>query len=368
MILLIFSPMNGSILDRIGEVTRATAERIRGWDLSMREAMFYEKSGDGEVVCHLCPWNCRLKEGERGICGVRTNIDGTLRAMVYGKVSSLNLDPVEKKPVYQFLPGTSALSVASVGCNLGCNFCQNWTLSQALPEESRHADLSPQALVEKAVEVGASSIAYTYSEPTVWYEYMYDASKIAHERGIKNIMVTCGYINPEPLRRLCTYMDAANVDLKGFSEDFYRDYTSSTLAPVKAALIIMKEEGVHVEVTNLLIPGANDSPEDIRALCEFIRDSLGPETPLHFSRFHPDYKLKDRPPTPPETLQRAWEIARELGLDYVYVGNLPGNPAETTFCPNCGEPIIVRKGYHIESINMNDGKCGACGHGIYGVW
>ncbi|MFP4458942.1 MAG: AmmeMemoRadiSam system radical SAM enzyme [Candidatus Zixiibacteriota bacterium] len=368
ILIMLLTVLDASIIDKLGEVADATISKIQKWNLSMHEAMWYEKLDENQVQCHLCPWNCIIDEGRRGICGVRANVDGKLVSLVYGKIASLNIDPIEKKPIFHLMPGSRALSVATVGCNLGCLFCQNWTLSQALPEESRHADLSPESLVQKAIETNSQSIAYTYSEPTIFYEYMYDAAKIAHDNGIKNIMVTCGYINEEPLRELCKYIDAANVDLKGFSQDFYSEYTRAQLEPVKRTLKIMDEEGVMVEVTNLIVPGANDSPEEIRVLCEFVHDSLGADTPLHFSRFHPNYKLKDRPPTPASKLNQAYEIAKETGLEYVYIGNMHGAGGENTICPSCGKTIIKRRGYMILEKKITDGKCDFCGHEQHGIW
>lgn len=368
LLLLLLVPIGqGSILDRLLGLVKLTAEKVRGWDLSLHEAMWYKKLPGGKVQCELCPFRCTLDEGERGICGVRVNIKGTLRSLTYGKPAALNIDPIEKKPLFHFLPGSKALSVATVGCNLSCNFCQNWTLSQSAPEDAPHQNVSPEELVRKAIDTGCQSIAYTYSEPSVWYEYMFDTAVEAHKKGIKNVWVTCGYINEAPLRQLAKYLDAANVDLKGDAK-FYRDYTRSSVAPVKRTLVVLKEMGVWVEVTNLLIPGANDSPEQIREVCRFVKDSLGADTPLHFSRFHPDYKLKDRTPTPMETLEMAYQIAKDEGLKYVYIGNVPGSTGENTYCPSCHKLVIGRLGYTITNYKLKNGKCEHCGCPIDGVW
>lgn len=358
---------NASILDKLKKAVIITAERIRGWDLSLHEAMWYKKLADGSVQCELCPFRCVLSEGQRGICGVRANVGGKLRALTYGKPVAMHVDPIEKKPLFHFLPGTKSFSIATVGCNLSCNFCQNWTISQALPEEGEHANVSPEEVVAQALATGCKSIAYTYSEPTVFYEYMYDTGKLAHKAGLKNVWVTCGYINEKPLRKLCEVIDAANVDLKG-PESFYNEYTRSSREPVLRTLRILREEGVWVEVTNLIIPGANDDPDTIRAMCRWLVDSLGPDVPLHFSRFHPNYKLTDRPPTPVETLHMARQIALEEGLLYVYIGNVPGDDGEDTYCPPTGEKVIDRLGFWIISYKLGpDGTC-ANGYKISGVW
>ena len=364
---LSFLIADASILDKLKNAVIITAERIRGWNLSLHEAMWYKKLADGSVQCELCPFNCVLSEGERGICGVRANVGGKLRALTYGKPVSAHIDPIEKKPLFHFLPGTKALSIATVGCNLSCNFCQNWTISQTAPEDAQAIDLLPADVVNNAVQSGCSSIAYTYSEPTVFYEYMYDTGKIAHQMGLKNLWITCGYINEKPLRKLCEVLDAANVDLKG-NEEFYLKYTKSSRAPVLRTLKILREEGVWLEITNLIIPGANDDMDSIRAMCRWIVDSLGPDVPLHFSRFHPNYKLTDKPPTPVETLRKAREIALEEGILFVYIGNVPGDEGEDTFCPQTGEKVIDRMGFWILSNKVgSDGMCGN-GYKLPGVW
>lgn len=329
--------------------------------------MWYKKLPDGDVECELCPFRCVLSEGQRGICSVRANVGGKLRAMTYGKPVSVHIDPIEKKPLFHFLPASKAFSIATAGCNLSCNFCQNWTISQALPEEAPFAELSPGDVVRRAVEAECKTIAYTYSEPTVFYEYMYDTGIIAHQKGLRNLWITCGYINEEPLRKLCQVLDAANVDLKG-PEAFYRQYTKSSREPVLKTLKILREEGVWIEITNLIIPGANDNPDTIRAMCRWIVDSLGPDVPLHFSRFHPNYKLTDVPPTPVETLRKARRIAREEGMLFVYIGNVPGDDGEDTFCPSTREKVIDRTGFWIVDYKLTpDGKCDN-GYQIAGVW
>lgn len=345
-----------------------TASKIQNWGLSLKEAMWSRKLVGGDVQCILCPNMCVIGPGERGACGVRANIDGKLRALTYGKPSSIAIDPIEKKPFFHYLPRAKAFSVATAGCNLRCVFCQNWTLSQALPEDIDFTNLDPQELIEKAKKYNCETIAFTYSEPVVFYEYMYETAKLARQAGIKILWKTGAYINPEPARELCKYIDAANIDIKGFTDDFYIQYTGGHLAPVLEATKIAKKSGIWVEVTYLIIPGGNDNMEEIKKFCEWVKDTLGSETPVHFSRFSPNYKLTDRAPTPYETLKKAYETAKSVGLKYVYIGNVPGNPYENTYCPNCGRIIIKRKGFFVEEYHINGNKCEYCGQRIPGVF
>ncbi|MCK5832968.1 AmmeMemoRadiSam system radical SAM enzyme [bacterium] len=334
----------------------------------MHPAMWQKQLSNGAVQCELCPFKCIIDEGDRGICGVRAVVNDTLRALTYSRPASINLDPIEKKPLFHFTPTAKALSIATVGCNLSCSFCQNWSLSQALPENTKTKVVTPKEVVSIAIQSEATTIAYTYSEPTVFYEYMFDTAKLAHENGIANLLVTCGFIEKEPLLELCSYLDAANVDLKSWSDEFYRDYLKAMKAPVLRTLKILVEQGVWVEITNLIIPDANDNPENIRQMCRWIADSLGTGIPLHFSRFHPNYKLTDRPSTPGATLEMAYEIAKQEGIKFVYVGNIRGTEHEDTYCPNCNAKLIDRTGYFIESNYIDNGKCAFCGTKIEGVW
>ncbi|MDF1534920.1 MAG: AmmeMemoRadiSam system radical SAM enzyme [bacterium] len=320
------------------------------------------------VECTLCPKLCRLAEGQRGDCRVRYNDGGNLYSLVYGKVCSVHVDPVEKKPMYHFLPGSGAFSVATAGCNLHCLFCQNWEISQADPEDLNNSDLPPEKAVTLAAKAGCASIAYTYSEPVIFYEYLEDTAALARERGIRNIMVTAGFINRDPLRRLCKIVDGANVDLKGFTEKYYREVCFGNLRTVLDTLVTMRKEGVVLEVTNLIVPTLNDGMNTISQMCRWIVSELGDEVPLHFSRFSPMYRLKDLPPTPVQTLRRARETALEAGLKYVYTGNVPGDPGEDTFCPSCGKMVIDRHGYRILKYDVVDGKCKYCGQKIYGLF
>ncbi|MCK4306636.1 AmmeMemoRadiSam system radical SAM enzyme [candidate division WOR-3 bacterium] len=340
----------------------------KGAKTKPRTAMYWEKLEDKIVQCHLCPHHCVLKPGQRGICRVRENRRGKLYTLNYGLPCAAHIDPIEKKPLFHFLPGTPVFSIATAGCNFRCKFCQNWQISQSCPAETENTWLPPREVVKSAKKNNCPSIAYTYTEPTNFYEYMFETAKLAHKAGIKNTMHSNGYINPEPLRALCKYLDAANIDLKGFTEEFYQELCGGSLEPVLKSLKVLKEEGILVEITNLVIPTKNDDPETIKKMCEWIRDSLSTDVPLHFSRFWPLYKLRNLPPTSVEALEQAREIALDVGLKYVYIGNIPGHKAENTYCPKCGKMVIRRIGYHIAKNNIVNGKCKFCGHKISGVW
>ncbi|MBM3245835.1 MAG: AmmeMemoRadiSam system radical SAM enzyme [Candidatus Omnitrophica bacterium] len=333
-----------------------------------KEALFYRKLDKLMVRCQLCPRSCIIAGGKRGFCGIRENRGGRLYTLSYAKVVAVHTDPIEKKPLFHFLPSTLAFSIATAGCNLRCKFCQNWEISQSLPEEVQYSYIEPEDLVRQAKGSGSPTIAYTYSEPTVFYEYMLEAAKLAKRQGIRNIMHSNGYINQEPLKELAKYLDAANIDLKGFSDDYYAKMAEATLGPVLRSLKILKEEGVHLEITNLVLPGFNDNQDALTKMCLWIKENLGPDTPVHFSRFFPMYKLASLNPTPVETLEKAREIALDCGLKYVYIGNLAGHPAENTYCPKCKELLIERRGYFVTRNNIKDGKCKFCGESINGVW
>ena len=323
-----------------------------------------------EVTCELCPRGCVIPEGGAGDCRIRVNLDGKLRATTYGRPSAIHIDPMEKKPLYHFRPGSPVFSIATAGCNLHCLNCQNWQLSQRGGEEMEtvyRAD--PWELVQAAKEEGCQSIAYTYSDPIVFYEYVYDSSELAHREGLTNVFITAGYINQKPLRKLCRVLDAANVDLKAFDDGFYRRVSGATLQPVLDALVTLREEGVWIEVTNLLIPTLNDDLALIRRMARWIRDELGEGTPLHFSRFHPQYRMRNLPPTPGEALDRARSEALDAGLHYVYVGNIPGHEGGSTYCPTDGSLLIGRTGFLITENNLTaDGRCPHCSEKIPGVW
>jgi pyruvate formate lyase activating enzyme len=327
------------------------------------------------VRCNLCMHRCLIRQGRKGICLVRENIEGELFSLVYGAVISANVDPVEKKPLFHFFPGTDAFSVATVGCNYRCHWCQNWEISQAAREEhiilgSRSA--TPEELVASAQRMRCRSIAYTYTEPTIFFEYAYDTARLAHEQGIANIFVTNGYMTAEALATIQPYLDAANVDLKAFRDETYRRLIGARLQPVLDSLVRMKESGIWVEVTTLVITGLNDSDDELREIAGFIRDALGPETPWHVSRYHPTYKYT-APPTPTRRLAHAWEIGKEVGLWYVFVGNVPGQmlshdvEGESTYCHNCGSSLISRRGYSIRRNRIRDSACPDCGTPVAGI-
>lgn len=321
-----------------------------------------------KVQCQLCAKMCIIEQGQSGDCRVRINISGVLRTVVYGFPCSMHIDPIEKKPLNHFLPGTTIFSVATVGCNLHCKNCQNWEISQANPEESEAIYLPPAKLVQLTKQWNCPSLAYTYTEPIIYYEYTYDTSKLAREAGIRNALVTAGYINEEPWRRLLKYIDAVTLDLKGITEDFYRDVCSATLKPVLNALVVAKACGVELEVSNLVIPTLNDKPEEIRQLVRWVKANLGGETPFHFLGFFPRYKMQHLPPTSLETLEMARKIAIEEDLDYVYVGNVASKEGQNTYCPGCKRLLIERSWHAILQNRVKDGRCPDCSKEIYGVW
>ena len=296
------------------------------------------------------------------------NIGGRLETLVYGKPCAVHVDPIEKKPLFHYLPGSSSFSIATAGCNLHCMYCQNWEISQRNPESTQNMELLPEAVVKEALSRGCKTIAYTYSEPVVFFEYSIDTARIAHENGLLNIWVTAGYINPEPLREAITFVDAANIDLKGITDEFYRTMSGGTLQPVLDTIKRMKEGGVWVEITNLIVPTYNDTRDDISKLCDWIVENVGGDVPLHFSRFWPMFQLKNLPPTPEEVLTLAREIAMSKGIRYAYVGNVPGHQGNNTYCPVCKNIVIKRRGYMILEFNMERGACKFCSCKIHGRW
>ena len=299
---------------------------------------------------------------------MRINVDDVLRTVVYSYPCSMHIDPVEKKPCFHFLPGTSTFSLATVGCNLHCKNCQNWEISQANPEDSEAVFCPPEKLVELAKANQCTSLAYTYTDPVIYYEYVLDTSKLAKAAGIRNILVTAGYINKEPWKELLQYTDAARIDLKSMSDVFYRENCSATLKPVLDSLVLAKESGVHLEVINLVIPTLNDKPEQIRELAGWVKSNLGGDTPLHFSQFYPQYKMLYLPPTSAETLDTAWQIAQAEGMKYVYIGNIASVTGQNTYCPGCKKLLIERSGYTVLQNWLKEGCCPDCGEKIYGVW
>jgi pyruvate formate lyase activating enzyme len=335
-----------------------------------REAMYYKKRDGGQVECQLCPRRCVVSDQENGWCGVRFNNQGTYQTQVFGRVVTLAIDPIEKKPLFHFHPGSNAFSLATAGCNFECLFCQNWEISQFRPEQvpARFGYVSPEELVANARRKEAKSIAFTYSEPTIFYEYMLAIAKAAKAVSIPSVMISNGYIEAEPMNELLPVLGAVKIDFKAFSEDFYQKVCRGTLAPVLETMKRIKKAGVWLEMVHLTIPTLNDDPEQHKKLCDWILTNLGPDVPLHFTRFHPIYKMKNLPPTPPSTLEKAYELARKAGLHYVYVGNLPGHQGENTYCHACGELALRRVGFTVVDNKLNQGRCGRCGQRLPGVW
>ncbi len=337
-------------------------------NLSRAEARYYKKLEDREVECVLCPRFCRLGDKERGYCGVRENDGGVYRTLVYGKACSVNVDPIEKKPFFHVLPGSNALSIATAGCNVNCKFCQNWEISQVRAEQVEAVDFPPDEVVRQAEAARCPAIAYTYTEPVVYFEYMADTAAAGRRRGLRSLVVTAGHINPEPLAELIGLVDAIKIDLKAFDQRFYETFVRGDLKPVLEAIRTVAKSRVWLEIVYLVIPTLNDDPEKIRAMSRWLRDEAGPDVPLHFSRFHPMYLVKDLPSTPVQTLERLHDAAVAEGLRYVYVGNVPGHRAESTFCPGCGQMVVERFGYEIRRIDLKKGACAKCGRQIPGLW
>jgi pyruvate formate lyase activating enzyme len=335
----------------------------------LKEAMFYEKLEDKMVTCNLCSHRCsRIADSKRGICRVRENRDGKLYSLVYGRIAARSVDPIEKKPLFNFLPGSRSYSIATVGCNFRCDNCQNYDISQ-LPKERGiivGQDVSPEDIVLAAKLSNCESIAYTYTEPTIFFEYAYDTAKRAKKEGIKNVFVTNGYITAEALKEISPYLDAANIDLKSFSDEFYRKNCGARLKPVLDSIRLYKSLGIWTEITTLIIPTLNDSEDELQKIAEFIKE-VGEDTPWHISQFYPTYKLIDLPRTPVSTLRKAREIGLEAGLKYVYEGNVPGEDGENTYCPNCGKLLIHRFGYHIKENKIKNSACTYCGAKIDGI-
>jgi pyruvate formate lyase activating enzyme len=359
--------LGAGLLPLAGTARAATLSVVPGLAPGHPSPYFAVRDG-GALECTLCPRGCLLPEGGRGACRVRENRGGRLLSLAYANPCAVNIDPIEKKPFFHVLPGTASFSVATAGCNFDCGFCQNWEISQAAPEETRNFDLPPAALADLAVQNRCRSVASTYVEPTVFMEYMQDIGQAARERGLLNTMHSNGFVNEKPLADLCRVLDAACVDLKGFTEGYYRDMTGGSLAPVLATLKRLRAAGVHLELVTLLVPGRNDAVAELKAMSAWVRDELGPDTPLHFTRFVPRYKLKSLQPTPLGTLEEARATALSAGLRYVYLGNVPGHEAENTACPRCQALLIRRVGYRTTVEGLKDGRCVACGEAVPGLW
>jgi pyruvate formate lyase activating enzyme len=320
------------------------------------------------IQCKLCPKECVLEENQRGDCRIRVNLRGKLRTLTYGYPCSIHIDPVEKKPLFHFYPGSSILSLATAGCNLHCKNCQNWQISQANPEDVPAYKIGPREVVNLAIKENCSMVAYTYTDPLAFYEYTLDSSIVGRDNNLKNVLVTAGYLNKEPLKRLYRHSDAANIDLKFFDDALYRKITTASLKYVLDALVLAKEMDVWLEITHLIIPTVNDDIPLIRRMCRWIRDNLGPDVPLHFARFYPHYLLKNLPPTSVDTLRAARDVAKDIGLNFVYVGNVWGEEGESTYCPYDGTLLIRRFGYTILEYNIEGGACKVCGNKIAGRW
>ncbi|MBI4688902.1 MAG: AmmeMemoRadiSam system radical SAM enzyme [Nitrospirae bacterium] len=336
----------------------------------MKEAMLYERLEEKKVRCFLCAHGCHISPGKRGLCAVRENINGTLYSLVYGKVIAMNIDPIEKKPLFHFMPGSRSFSIATVGCNFRCEHCQNYDISQYPRERPELAipgeDMTPEEIVKRAERSGCGSISYTYTEPTIFLEFAYDCARIAHQKGIKNVFVSNGFMTPESAKLIAEYLDGNNIDLKG-GKDFYKKICHARVEPVKETIKTMKQSGVWVEVTTLIIPGYNDSEEDLRGIAEFIK-SIDPAIPWHVTQFYPTYRLTDAPRTPIMTLRKARQMGIAIGLKYVYEGNVPGEGGENTYCPSCRELLVHRLGFSISENKIKNGRCFNCGAMIDGVW
>jgi pyruvate formate lyase activating enzyme len=331
----------------------------------MVEAQFYKRTDNNKVLCYLCPRYCEIGDGQTGFCFVRKNEGGTLYSLAYANPYAVHIDPIEKKPLAHYLPGTRILSIGTAGCNLGCKFCQNWDISKAKYDHERAYRFTPEDVVTEAIERGCPSIAFTYNDPVIWAEYAIDIAKLAHAHGLKTVMVTAGYITQEALPIVYDHMDAANVDLKGFTENFYRKTCLAHLTPVLETLKTLKRRGTTwFEITNLIIPTLNDALEEIRDMCLWILDNIGPEVPLHFTAFHPDFKLMHIHHTPPEVLEEARLLAMDMGIHYVYVGNVHTTEGNNTYCPKCKTLIVQRSWHIVHEINLENGCCPTCGHKI----
>jgi pyruvate formate lyase activating enzyme len=320
------------------------------------------------VQCRLCAHQCVLRANERGRCRARLNVDGQLRSLVYGRPISEHVDPIEKKPFYHFLPGSRAYSLATAGCPLRCRFCQNWQISQADPEDYAVPFCAADEMADRAGAAAAPVVAFTYNEPTVFFEYLVDVAAAARQRGIRPVLISCGYMNEAPLAEMLAVLDAVKIDLKGYSPAFYREVSSAELEPVLRSIRQVARSGRHLELVNLVVPTLNDDPTSLTELCRWVSGELGPDVPVHFTRFHPDYQLAQLPPTPVASLERARDLAREHGIHYAYVGNVPGHPGNHTYCPRCGEVCVERQGFLVVRLALDDGCCRRCGTRLAGVW
>ncbi len=335
----------------------------------LHRALYWKPLANKRVKCLLCPKHCTVGDRERGYCGVRENRGGVYYTLVYGQAASAHpYDPIEKKPLFHFLPGTRTFSIATAGCNMDCKDCQNWQLSQSRPEQVRSQWLPPERVAALAAASGCKTIAYTYNEPVIFYEYMLDCAKQGRKHGVGSVMITNGYINREPMLNLLPHLSAVKIDLKGFTDKFYRTYCNGTLQPVLDCIKLVHSKGKWLEIVYLVVPGINHDPALIRRMSQWLVQNVGPDVPLHFTRFYPHYQLKHLPPTPVKTLEMCRDIARKAGLRFVYIGNVPGHRYENTYCPGCGRVLIERFGFQIRQMNIRHGRCRFCGRRIPGVW
>jgi pyruvate formate lyase activating enzyme len=337
-------------------------------DESQTEARYWKPIDGRKVQCELCPRTCSIPDGGRGWCGVRENRRGRLISLVYGKPATFHEDPIEKKPFFHVLPGTTAFSLGTAGCNLDCKFCQNWELARSRPEDLPSSPMPPEAAARETLSRNCKSVAFTYNEPVVFTEMIIDTAMAARASGLKSVVVSNGFINPKPLTDLAKSVDAYKVDLKSFRETFYRDISSGRLQPVLDTLAALKSLSVWTEIVYLVIPTLNDDEAQIRDMTRWVFRELGPDVPVHFSRFYPQYRLMDLPPTPTATLEKARDIGLQSGLHFVYVGNIPGHPGENTICPACGKIVVRRDGFSVAELNLKNGRCAFCGRAIPGVW
>lgn len=345
----------------------AWAETGKPWP---HEALLYEKLPGGRVRCGVCPRRCEVADGERGFCGARENRGGIYYSLVYGRLCAVHVDPIEKKPLFHYLPASRALSVATAGCNFECKFCQNWRMSQFRPEQVPGVQaLTPRQTVERARRQSCPTVCFTYTEPTIFYDFVHDTAREARSAGLGSVSISNGYLQPDALRRLADKLTAMKVDLKAFTEKFYREVCRGTLQPVLTTLKTLKEAGMYFEIVVLIIPTLNDSTEEIKRMAGWIASELHPDVPVHFSRFMPMYKLRNLPPTPVATLERCVAVARREGLNFVYLGNVPGHPRESTYCPQCGTLLIQRFGFYVRrNLVTSQGTCPRCGRRIPGIW
>jgi pyruvate formate lyase activating enzyme len=367
--------MAGAMLPLAGAATTietALAPQLAGAtpnpDSDLPEVAFYDKLDNKKIQCKICPRECKVGDRERGFCGNKENHGGKYYTLVMNKACSMNNDPIEKKPLFHFLPGTTAFSLSAAGCNFDCKFCQNWEISQSRPEQVQSYDLPPDQVAAAAKQYGSRSIAFTYGEPVVYYEYMAACAKAALKNGVRGVMITNGYINPAPMRAACKLLDAVKIDFKAFTDGFYSKQCLGRLKPVLDTIVLLKREKMWLELVTLVVPGLNDKPKEFKDMAKWIADNAGPDVPIHFSRFHPEYKLKNLEPTPLSTLETARNTCLEAGLHYVYVGNVPGHAGENTYCPKCGKAVVQRYGYVVQSIDISGGRCKWCRTPIAGVW